>query len=665
MSVGFTQQALSLRVSTPLGQDKLRLKNLQGEERLSGLFHFALDMVSEDPALDFNRIVGQSATVTLMLADGTQRYFNGIVGRFAQESGDVRFTTYQADLYPWLWLLTMTTDSRIFQHQTVPDIIETIFTDLGFSDYRLALTATYSPREYCVQYQESAFAFISRLMEDEGIFYFFEHAADKHTLVLADSPEAHPACPGLSTARWRKSASSTEMADAVTRCVLEQRVTTGKYAADDFNFETPATDLLVSANGTNSTLRVYEYPGGFAKKDAGESKANVRLQAYEWPATLLRGESHCRTFVSGHRFTLSEHERADVNGSYVLRWVSHTATPEHYRNAFEAFPLGTPFRPLSVTPKPRLSGSQTAIVVGKRGEEIWTDQYGRVKVQFHWDQRGSSDENSSCWIRVAETWAGKKWGTLFIPRIGQEAVVTFLDGDPDRPLIVGTVYNSQQTAPYTLPSEQTKSTLKSNSSKGGEGFNEIRFEDKKDAEEIFIHAQRDLTLQVLNNQTATIKQDRTATVQEGHDTLVVDKGNRTVQVNAGNETHAVKGTRGLTVTGNETHTNQADFTQEVAGNFTLKVSGNITIEAQGSVAIKAGLDLTNKAGTSLNNEAGTSLTNKAGTDLTNQATTSLTNKASVSMTNDAGVSLTNKASATQTVDGGGMLVLKGGLVQIN
>jgi type VI secretion system secreted protein VgrG len=411
MSDGFTQDNLSLTVSTPLAQDTLLLTSLHGEERLSGLFHFTLELRSEESRLDFNRIVGQRATVTLALANGTKRYFNGIVGRFTQGGRDVRFTTYYAELFPWLWLLTMTRDCRIFQHQSVPEIIEAVFQELGCTDYRLALASTYIPREYCVQYQESAFDFVSRLMEDEGIFYFFEHAADTHTLVLADDADAHANCPGLASVRWAHGFPSRHSEDVITHCTLAQQVIPTAYAMDDFHFETPNTNLLVTATGTDGNRRLYDYPGGFTKQDAGEKKANLRLEACEWPQRLFQGDSVCPTFTAGHTFTFSGHTRNDVNEPYVLRWVSHAATAEGYTNAFEAFPATVPFRSPQVTKKPVIVGSQTAIVVGKSGEEIWTDKYGRVKVQFPWDQRGTHDENSSCWIRVAQGWAGKNWGT--------------------------------------------------------------------------------------------------------------------------------------------------------------------------------------------------------------------------------------------------------------
>jgi type VI secretion system secreted protein VgrG len=345
MAVDFTQDNLALTVSTPLGQDALLLTRVRGEERLSGLFCFTLEMTSEDSNLDFDSIVGQNATVTLELATGTKRYFNGIVGRFVQAGRDVRCTTYYAELYPWLWLLTMTRDCRIFQNQSVPDIIESIFSELGFTDYKNALSATYTARDYCVQYQESAYDFVSRLMEDEGIFYFFEHEEGKHTLVLADDADAHANCPGQATVRWASWFPSRPNEDIITHCTLAQQVIPNAYALDDFNFETPSTDLLVTAQSAEGQRRLYDYPGGFTKRETGEQMANKRLEARELPQKLLRGNGFCSTFAAGYTFTLSGHNRDDVNGAYVLRWVSHTATPERYANSFEAFPTSVPFRP--------------------------------------------------------------------------------------------------------------------------------------------------------------------------------------------------------------------------------------------------------------------------------------------------------------------------------
>ena len=478
-----------------------------------------------------------------------------------------------------------------------------------------------------------------------------------HTLVLADDSSAWLAMPGLATVQASASGRSWETADAMLDCKVEQQVVVGQYKSDDYNFTTPSTDLLATASGTDASRSVYLYPGNYATASDGETVTSLRLDALQAPARLLRGSSMCRAFHAGAKFTLANHYRSDANTSYVLSSVTHQGDQEQYSNAFEAFPAATVFHPPEVTPKPTIVGSQTALVVGKSGEEIWTDQYGRIKCKFYWDQSSASDETSSCWIRVAQGWAGKAWGSVFVPRMGQEVVVSFLEGNPDRPLVTGCVYNAQQTVPYTLPDEQTKSTIKTNSSKGGSGFNELRFEDKAGSEEIFIQAQKDMNVTVLNDLTTTVTNNRTTTVQKKDDSLVVDQGNRSIKVNTGNETHEVKGTRGLTITGNETHTNKADFTQSVTGNFTLKVSGNLSIEVSGSVSIKSG--------TSFDIQAGTALSSKAGTSLTNEAGTSLTNKAGTSMDNEANVSITSKANASHEVSSSGILTLKGSLVKIN
>ncbi|HEV3467874.1 MAG TPA: type VI secretion system tip protein TssI/VgrG [Pyrinomonadaceae bacterium] len=666
MSATYTQDTLRLQVKTPLGANKLLVRAFAGEEYVSAPFRYEVEMVSEDDALDFGAVVGKGATVTLKLNDGSEHHFHGLVERFVQEDKDERFTTYHAELRPWLWMLTKTADCRVFQQQSAPDIIEAVFNDLGFTDFRDALTGTYSARDYCVQYNETAFNFVSRLMEDEGIFYFFEHADGKHTLVLADDSDAHPACPGLPDgARYRQTAIEHTDDHAVTRCRLEQQVVTGKFAHDDYNFEMPSTDLKVEVAGAGGDLRVYEYPGGFLKTDAGEARANRRIEAAERPRKILRGEGRVRAFAAGHKFDLKEHYRADANATYVLSRVSHAATQEEYTNSFEAFAADVPFRPPRTAPRPVVAGVQTAVVTGKSGEEIWTDKYGRVKVQFHWDQKGKKDENSSCWIRVDQGWAGKQWGGIFLPRVGQEVVVSFEEGDPDRPLVTGAVYNAEQTVPYALPAEQTKSTIKTSSSKGGAGFNELRFEDKKDSEEVYLHAQKDhnivvendRTKKVLNKETNTIKSDRSTTIQEGNDTYVVEKGNRTFQVKTGNETYEVKGTRAVTVTGDETHTDKANFTHKVTGNYELKVQGNLTIDVTGSVTFKSGQAMTH--------ETQMSMTNKAGMSMTNEAQMSLTNKAGMSLTNEAQMAITNKGNASNTVESSGVTTVKGSLVQVN
>ncbi|HYK01928.1 MAG TPA: type VI secretion system tip protein TssI/VgrG [Thermoanaerobaculia bacterium] len=683
----YVQTDQYISVSTPLGKDKLLLRSFRGEERLSGLFEFVLEMQSEDPALDFAAIVGKSATVTVLLADGSNRYVNGIVGKFVQAGGDARFYNYYAELHPWFWLLTMSADCRIWQNKSVIDIVTGLFTELGFTDYKNSTTGTYTALEYCVQYNETAFAFVSRLLEDAGITYFFEHEDGKHTLVLADASSAYADCPGAATVNVGGTVHWLQQ-NTIVSCSLEQNVIPGKYAVDDFGFETPSTDLMGSADSTKAIegtkRRLYEYPGGFVKKDAAEGLAKKRMEEHELPQKLLRGTSFCRAWFAGAKSTVAKHLRDDANVAYVLQYVSHSASWDAYTNSFEAVPADAIIRPRRLTPRPVIPGTQTAIVVGKSGEEIWTDKYGRVKVQFHWDQLGKNDENSSCWIRVAHGWAGKAWGQMFLPRIGQEVVVSFLEGNPDRPLITGSVYNAEQTVPYTLPDNQTQSTIKSNVSKGGGGFNEIRFEDKKDSEEVFVQAERDYNTVIKNNethkvgfekkkdgnQTIDIYKNRTVTLQEGNDALQVKKGNRDIKVDTGNETHTVAGTRDLTVTKAETHTSSDNFDHKVTKNYTLKVDGNLEITVAGKVTIKSTQDMLLQSSANLTAKAtadfaasGVNVSHKATADLKNEGL-NVTNKASVNLSNE-GAMIASKASGMHSVEASGILTVKGSLVKIN
>ena len=589
----YTEDRIYLYVTTPLDGKarKFFLEEIDGEEGISGLFHYRLKLTSGDNRVDFTQIVGQKVTVTIMQYSGTERHINGTVSRFIQGGFDGKHTIYYMEIRPWLWQLTLTSNSKIFQNQTVLDIIKAVFGDLGLTDFDVRTIMTYKQREYCVQYQETAFEFVSRLMEDEGIFYFFEHTQDKHILVIADDMDAHQPCPGLAYARMRYASLENRSDDNfITHCTLEQQMIPNKYATEDFNFKTPDTDLLTSVDGKEKgSFRIYEFPGNFEKTDDGETLSDKRIEAYELPQKILKGQGFCRAFISGYKFDLQEHDRDDMNVMYVLKNLFIRADQDGYVNTFEAFPADVPFRPARTTRKPKIPGTQTAIVVGRKGEEIDTDEYGRVKVQFHWDQEGKMNENSSCWIRVAQIWAGKGWGTFFIPRMGTEAIVSFLEGDPDRPIITGTVYNATQVVPYNLPGEKTKSTIKTNSSLGGKGFNEIRFEDKKGSEEIFTHAQKDQNEVVENNMTTKVKgsqsvavygsqsvavgSGRTTKISKKNDKLVVEDGERIIEVN----------------TADETHKNKANFMHEVKGNFVLKVDGNLTIDVKGTATVKGAM----------------------------------------------------------------------------
>ena len=663
MRTGYTQTNFALTVTTPFGADQLLLDSLQGVEAISQPFKFSLGMRSSETSLDPSTIIGASVTVALALTAGPTRYFNGIVSRFMHAGGDNSFSHYSAELVPSLWLLTLSRDRVIYQNKTAVDIIKAVLGAFSVT-FDAQLTGTYGSREYCVQYDETALEFISRLMEEEGIFYFFTFTNGGHTMVLGDSTSAHTDCTDGSALRYFPQQGGRRMLDVVNQLEYESRLVAQKFEYSDYNYLTPSTALLTESAGAAGKGKQFEYPGKHEIVADGTQRAKVRVEASQVDGAVCRGTSYCYPLAAGKKFTLSGHTRAALNTSLVIRAVTHTANNEQYSNAFEAFDATVPFRPPRVSPLPRVSGSQTAMVVGPSGEEIWTDKHGRIKVQFHWDRTGVKDENSSCWVRVAQSWAGLGWGSLFLPRIGQEVVVSYVDGDPDRPLVTGCVYNGENTTPVTLPGMQTQSTIKSRSSKQGAAGNEMRMEDKKDSEEFYFHAQKDMKVDIEN--------DLNTKLIKGSETHTLEKGDRTVDVQTGKEIHNVKGTRELTITGNETHTNKADFSQAVTGNYELKVTGNLVIDVTGSISIKsgttlkleAGTALTSKAGTALTNEAGTSLTNKAGLDLTNQAGTGLKNKAGTTLDNE-GAMVTNKASAMQTVDGGGMLTLKGGLVKIN
>ena len=645
-------------------------EHLSGEEALNSLGSLNLYGYSAT-ALTLADAVASHLTATLH-NDAMQRPLDALCAEIRQLPGDATAERYNLLLRPWLWWLTLASNNRVFQNLATSDIVTSIFDEHGFSDYELQLTGSYTPREYCVQYGETDFAFVSRLLEEEGIFWFFTHADGAHTLVLGDSNDAFPPCPNATTIQYFGQQMGERELHGIRSGQICRQAVSGVYRATDYEFTTPTTSLYGQAEAVAGPLSVYEHPGGYTAKARGDALGTMRVNALRSQESRFIGESDCRWLVPGHSFTLSGHEDDTANIEWVVTQVSHEAGHEHYRNRFEAIPKSTSYRPPRTTPKPRMH-TQTAIVVGKAGEEIWTDEYGRIKIQFPWDRDGANDETSSCWVRVVLPWSGKGFGMQFIPRIGQEVIVTFIDGDPDRPLVTGCVYNGDNALPYALPANQTQSGIKTNSSKGGGGFNELRFEDKKDSEEVFLQAQKDFKINVLNDTTATVGHDetltvqnaRTRTVKDGDETVTLEKGKRTVTIQTGSDTLDVKDTRTLKVGGDQTHSTGGNYEHKVTGNYELTVNGNLTIKVSGTLTLQSGGDFTAKSDANLTAQAGTALTNKAGTALTNQAGTTLDNKAGTTLTNDGGVSLINKASAEQTVDGGGMLTIKGGLVQVN
>jgi type VI secretion system secreted protein VgrG len=606
----YTQENRLIELQTPLGENVLLLQGFSGIEAVSRPFSFELRLLSENPAINFSQIVGQRVTITLRgPGESEPRYINGFVSRFAQAGGDARFSYYHAQVVPWLWFLTRIADCRIFQQMTIPDIIIKVFQSRGFSDFSNRLQGNFPTREYCVQYRETDFNFVSRLMEEYGIHYFFEHDSRKHTLVLANSSSAHSMC-RQSVVRWYESAGEgglPEDEDVITSWRIEQELRSGKYALNDYNFETPGTSLLSTTESTTTVAgsgqyELYDYPGRYETNSQGSELSSYRIEEEETSITIAVGAGTCRAFIPGYRFTLDEHYRADMNKVYLLTEVRHTASvgdsytsgngagsAPSYTNEFVCIPGDSNYRPARATPCPHVQGPQTAVVVGPSGEEIYVDSYGRVKVQFFWDRQGERNENSSCWIRVSQPWAGKLWGGIAIPRIGQEVVVDFLEGDPDRPLITGRVYNAEQMPPYTLPDNQTRSTIKSRSSKTGsaDNYNELRFEDAKGKEQIFIRAEHDLDQRVRNDLREFVGGKRSLIVQ-------------------GDQLEKVDGAKHSAVTG--------EYRHQVGANYSLNINGNRDEKVGMNYAVNSGELIHLNAGMSVVIEAGVTLTLKAGSN---------------------------------------------------
>jgi type VI secretion system secreted protein VgrG len=598
----YTQDKRLTAVTTPLGKDVFLLTAFAGQEDMSRLFFYQLDFLSEKDNLAAKDIVGKEVGWVVNRADKEPRYFHGVVSRFATGGLLTRgLRQYRAVVVPWLWFLTRTTDCRIFQEKTAPDIIQQIFKDLGFSAFELKLTASYVKRQYCVQYRETDFNFVSRLMEQEGIFYFFRHEKAKHTLVLADQKTAYKDCPEKEVVY---SVGST-LPSHLTRWEHGYEFRSGKYAQKDYNFETPSTDLMTKSTTVvplpdNKKFEIYDYPGDYRQKAEGGELTKIHMEEEEVAYDVVEGESTCSTFTPGGKFVLKKYDFAAEEGKgYVITSVRHSARNtsytaggpegEDYRNSFTCIPDSVTFRPARSTPRPVVQGPQTAVVVGPANEEIYTDKYGRVKVQFHWDREGKKDDKSSCWIRVAENWAGKNWGIVFNPRIGQEVIVDFLEGDPDRPIITGRVYNAEQMPPYELPANQTQSGIKTRSSKEGTtaNFNEIRFEDKKDKEEFVIHAERNLSETVEVNESVSIGNDQTIHVFHNRSVTVGGGKNNKDTKKDGTFTETIEGDVKIAVQKGDYYLDvqKGKMDVHVKGPVTQTFEDKLTVTAKNAISV--------------------------------------------------------------------------------
>lgn len=600
-----------LAFTSSLGTDMAVLTDLEGEEAISRPFEFRIRFATDAEAATVTAMLGTAVTLSFGRADEPEsgptgqerRPLNGIVRRLAR-TGITRGETaeWRAEVVPKLWLLSRTTDCRIFQDQTVPQIVEAILGEHSVT-FRNALTGTYAALPYCVQYRETALDFISRLMEQHGIFYWHEHSESGHKLVIGDDNGSTPASPYDDLV-----INPRPEAGGILRLDEEFAVRSATWAMRDFNFETPTNTLEVSvptksASNPAGTGEFYDYPGLYKDSGGGRTVASVLMEHEESLYHLRRGASVVAGMDAGMRVTISEpgttagstvaiadsevlvteirHRGEDFSHWTPERWGRQTPRAPFYENEFVCLPKKVPFRPARATSKPFVRGPQTAIVTGPSGEEIHTDKYGRVKVKFHWDRVNPSDDTSSCWVRVSQGWAGANWGQIHIPRMGHEVIVDFLEGDPDRPIITGRVYNADNTVPYTLPANKTQSGIKTRSSQGGGAadFNELRFEDKKGSEQVYLHAQKDLDSVVENNETRHVMKNRETKIDVDETTKV--GGNKTTEV-TGNFDEKVQGTETRNITGNVSETFLANEDRSILGNHSETVTGNVTQTVTGS-----------------------------------------------------------------------------------
>jgi type VI secretion system secreted protein VgrG len=577
----------------PLPAADLRFESMSASSGLSALGEMQLNLISQKPDLKPEDLLGKTATVAVLMPDESTRYFHGYVTRFGIGAYRGHHFGYQATIRPWLWFLSRTSDCRIYQDLTVPEIVTKVFEDHSVSNFEFKTFRSYRKWTYCVQYRETDFNFIARLLEHEGIYWYFEHSEDEHKLILVDSQSAHDAAPGCESLPYLKAGQTAEaQLECVSQWSFAREIQSGHISTTSYDFERPSTSLQVdtidNAEHAESHHQVFDYQGDYIQTADGTQLTENRLDEVQTRFEQLRGSSNAHGICVGHLLKLTRHPRDDQNAQYLITQTTIDAqiatgqndgSGQSFRCAFSAIPASQQFRPPRRTPKPFVQGPQTAVVVGPSGEEIFTDKYGRVKVQFHWDRYGTKNEKSSCWTRVSSPWAGKSFGFVQVPRIGQEVVVDFLEGDPDQPLITGRVYNAEQMPPWELPANATQSGVLTRSSKGGAyaNANALRFEDKKGAEQLWLHAEKNQDIEVENDETHWVGHDRTKTVD--HD-----------------ETVHVKHDRTETVDNNETITIGVDRTEKVGNNEKISIGVNRTEDVGANEDIKIGVNRTEQVG---------------------------------------------------------------------
>ncbi|WES90986.1 type VI secretion system Vgr family protein [Dickeya fangzhongdai] len=550
-------------------------------EALNQPFALSLNLASSQPGIDFGAVLDQPCELRVWYEGELQRRVSGIVSRFAQGDTGFRRTRYQAEVRPALWRLGLRTNARIFQTQKPDAIISTLLEEAGITDYAFALRHEHAVREYCVQYRESDLAFINRLAAEEGLFYFHEFDAGKHRVVFADDAGALAKGPELF---FNLATQGLSEGAYVRRFRYAEAVSTAEVALKDYSFKTPAYGLLHNKMSSEldhqrESYQHFDYPGRFKLDPSGKAFTGYRLDALRAGAMTGGGESNAAELMPGSTFTLTEHPNPAFNLAWQVVAVTHSGQqpqaleeesggePTTLSNSFEVVKATTTWR-AALPYKPMVDGPQIATVVGPAGEEIYCDEFGRVKLQFPWDRYGASDDQSSCWVRVSQGWAGGQYGLIAIPRIGHEVVVSFLEGDPDQPIVTGRTFHATNPSPYPLPANKTRTSLRTNTHKGA-GFNELRFEDQAGQEEVFIHAQKDMNTVVLNNRSTSVNASHSENV--GGDQTVVVQHNQTVSVKE-NQVTEIQGEQTVAVTKNRNTT--------VDDNESLQVKNNIAIQSQ-------------------------------------------------------------------------------------
>jgi len=632
----------------------LKFRTLSGREEVSRLFEYQVVALAEGETIAANDLLGHNAAVSVDLGDQGKRWFHGLIAGFGIEGVDGRHFKYRLILRPWMWLLTRSSNIRIFQDKTAQDIIKEV---LGAYTGTVVdeLSGSFTTRTYCVQYRETDFNFVSRLMEEEGISYFFRHHQDKHELVLANASSSHQAFENFATIPFDEDTEHTLGEAVISQWRMRHEIQSGKFTLKDYNFETPSTDLKSTTAATThgnaeNTHEVYDYPGLYGVKADGDTRATVRLGEADSRHARFTGQGNTPGLAAGCKFTLAQHPRADQNADYVvlgtqieMRQAGYEAgdeTESLYGCSFELQPYAEPLRPQRVTRKPAVAGPQTAVVVGDGDDgDIIADKYGRVKVQFHWDRLGQKDAASSCWIRVASPMAGNGYGFISLPRLGQEVVVDFLEGDPDQPLITGRVHNAEQLPPYVLPDNVTVSTWKSRSKQGEtDAFNEIRFEDKAGSEYVLFQAQKDQLEFVEKTLKSSIGEHEHRSVKE-------------------NRKEKIEGEYHLKVS--------KDVKQKIDGKMSLGVVKDILIKGDGIYSLKTAQDITGEAGTAISFKSGTEMHLKIGTDLGAEAGQNVHIKGGMNVVIEGGMQVSIKAGGSSVVLGPDGVSITGTMVKIN